>query len=97
MNACDQLSIDFIHTRARRTDGETSREAAKAAASPKADMERKAIIAAVKTSFLGLTARQAAMITGIDYIEVQRRISECGLVKTKKRRDGCYVWEAAGA
>ena len=94
MSTANQMSIDFVHTRARRTDGDTSRAAAKHAASCKADMERKAIIAAVKTSFLGLTARQAAMITGIDYIEVQRRISECGLVKTKKRRDGCYVWEA---
>lgn len=92
MNACDQLQINFIHTRARRTDGDTSREAAKHAASHKAATERLAIVAAVKQSFLGLTARQIAMVTGIDYIECQRRVSECGLVKTKKRRDGCAVW-----
>ncbi len=91
----NQLAIDFQHTRSRRTDGATSRDAAKAAVSRKADGERQAIIAAVKRSYLGLTARQIAMVTGIDYIECQRRVSECGLVKTKKRRDGCAVWEYA--
>lgn len=87
--------LSFTDTRSRSTDGQTSRDAAKAAVSRKADGERQAIIAAVKRSYLGLTARQIAMITGIDYIECQRRVSECGLVKTKKRRDGCAVWEAA--
>jgi len=94
MNACDQLQIAFVQTRARRTDGDTSREAAKAAVSRKAASERLAIVAAVKQSFLGLSARQVAMVTGIDYITVQRRISECGLTKTKRSRDGCRVWEA---
>ncbi len=90
----NQLCMKFVDTRSRRTDGDTSREAAKAAVSNKAALERIAIIAAVKRSYLGLTARQIAMVTGIDYIECQRRVSECGLVKTKKRRDGCAVWEA---
>jgi hypothetical protein len=39
-----------------------------------------------------MTAREVADHTGIDYIAVQRRISECGLVKTGERRDGCMVW-----
>jgi hypothetical protein len=34
-------------------------------------------------------------VSGIDYIEVQRRVSECGLTKTKLRRDNCAVWVAA--
>jgi hypothetical protein len=95
MNPAAQLCISFVETRARRNDSDTSKAAAKAAVSRKADGERKAIIAAVKRSYIGLSARQVAMVTGIDYITVQRRISECGLVKTKKRRDGCAVWESA--
>lgn len=94
MNACDQIPISFVQTRARRTDGDTSREAAKHAVSCKADRERVSIGMAVRTSPAGLTAREAALQTGIDYIETQRRISECGLVKTDLRRDGCAVWKA---
>ena len=87
-------AISFTNTRARRDDCDTSKDAAKAAASGKANAERLAITKAVKLSYLGLTGRQAALVTGIDYITVQRRISECGLVKTKHRRDGCAVWVA---
>lgn len=43
----------------------------------------------------GLTAREVSKQIGVDYIEVQRRISECGLIKTDIRRDGCAVWRAA--
>jgi hypothetical protein len=97
MNTQDQTTLDFIQTRSRRTDGETSREAAKAAASGKADLERDCIHAAVRAAredLHGLTAKEVAAMTKIDYIEVQRRISECGLTKTSERRDGCYVWSA---
>ena len=93
MNA--QLAIDFVSTRYRNTDSSTSRDAAKAAVSRKADRERAAIIECVKAAPMGLTAREVASLTGIDYIEVQRRISECGLIKTDIRRDGCAVWRAA--
>ena len=85
---------NFVHTRARRTDGDTSREAAKHAASCKADTERRLIRLLVETAPYGLTAREVAATSGIDYIETQRRISECGLVKTDLRRDGCAVWKA---
>lgn len=97
MTPSNQMSIDFVHTRARRTDGDTSRAAAKHAASCKADMERNCIHAAVRAAredLHGLTAKEVAAMTNIDYIEVQRRISECGLTKTSERRDGCYVWSA---
>ena len=92
-----QLSINFeptsfLRSRARRNDCDTSKAAAKHAVSNKASAERVAIVAAVKASYLGLTGRQVAMVTGIDYIECQRRLSECGLTKTKLRRDGCAVW-----
>jgi len=97
MTPSNQMSIDFVHTRARRTDGETSRAAAKHAASCKADMERATIKLLVKNSPNGMTARQVAAVSDIDYIEVQRRISECGLTKTSERRDGCYVWSAISA
>lgn len=95
-----QIAIDFsapsfIRTRSRRTDSQTSKDAAKAAVSRKADIERLAIAKAVFGTSAGLTAREVAADTGIDYIEVQRRISECGLTKTAERRDGCFVWVAS--
>ena len=91
----NQLAISFVETRARRTDSDTSKAAAKHAVSNKASAERVAIVAAVKQSYLGLTGRQVAMVTGIDYVECQRRLSECGLTKTKLVLDGCRVWVAA--
>ena len=95
-----QLSINFepvsfLRSRSRNTDCDTSKDAAKAAVSRKASTERLAIAAAVRASYLGLTGRQVAMVTGIDYIECQRRLSECGLIKTKQVRDGCRVWVSA--
>ena len=84
--------MTFVETRARRNDCDTSKDAAKHAVSRKASTERLAIAAAVRASYLGLTGRQVAMVTGIDYHTVQRRISECGLTKTTQRRDGCAVW-----
>ena len=87
--------MNFVQTRARRNDSDTSKTAANHAVSRKASAERVAITAAVKASYLGLTGRQVAMVTGIDYIECQRRLSECGLTKTKLVRDGCRVWVAA--
>ena len=87
--------LAFTETRSRRNDCDTSKAAAKHAVSNKASQERAAIIQAVKTSYIGLTGRQVAMVTGIDYVECQIRLSECGLFKTKLVRDGCRVWVAA--
>ncbi len=95
MNTQDQTTLDFIQTRSRRTDGDTSREAAKHAATFKADQERKKIVCCLLDHPAGLTAREVSASTGLDYIETQRRISECGLVKTDLRRDGCAVWRCA--
>lgn len=90
----NQLCMTFTETRSRRTDSDTSRDAAKAAVSRKADRERTAITQAVKTSPVGMTGREVADCLLMDYHTVQRRISECGLVKTDERRDGCAVWVA---
>jgi len=89
------LTLTFTDTRSRTTDCDTSKDAAKAAVTRKADRERTVISGAVRSIKDGLTAREVALWTGLDYIEVQRRISECGLTKTAARRDGCAVWVAA--
>ena len=80
----------FVDTRSRLTDGETSRVAALNAATCKAASERRAICCAL--SQRPMTAREVAAQTEMDYHTAQRRISECGLVKTGERRDGCAVW-----
>ena len=85
-------AMTFTDTRARRDDCDTSRAAAKAAVTRKASAERAAIAKAVAKAAHGLTGREAAATTGIDYITVQRRISECGLIKSQAIRDGCRVW-----
>jgi hypothetical protein len=90
----NQMALSFVQTRARRTDCATSHEAAKAAVTRKADAERAAIRQCVKAAPSGLTAREISQCIGVEYIETQRRISECGLTKTDMRRDKCAVWMA---
>lgn len=85
----------FTATRARNDDPDTSKAAAVNAASVKACAERLAICRCLDAHPAGLTAMEVAKLTSIDYIEVQRRISECaGLEKTPERRDGRRVWRA---
>jgi hypothetical protein len=84
--------FNWRDTRYRSTDPQTSRDAARHAVSIDASAQRRAICAAI--SQYPMTAREVSEQTGIDYIAVQRRISECGLVKTGERRDGCMVWAA---
>jgi hypothetical protein len=91
----NQVAISFADTRARSTDGTTSREAAKHASSGKAAYARIRILNTLRM-YGGLTAREISAHTHIDYFEVQRRISEtAGIVKTDERRDGCFVWSVA--
>lgn len=87
--------MTFVQTRSRSTDSDTSHAAAKASTSGKADGERAAITACVKVAPAGLTAREVCHQIGVDYITVQRRVSECGLFKSDLRRDGCAVWLSA--
>jgi DNA invertase Pin-like site-specific DNA recombinase len=83
----------FVDTRSRSTDGQTSRDAARHAATDKAAKERLRILAALCRG--PMTAREIAEFTGIDYYEVQRRISETGgIEKTTERRGKCTVWRA---
>ncbi len=96
----DRPRRTFTETRSRNTDGQTSRDAAKAAASLKSDMERAAITAAVKAAPGGLTAYEVADLIGLDRHETSRRISECGLHKTDQTRPNIgakpgAVWMAA--
>ena len=81
--------------RARKRDSSTSHDAAaRTEADHKTHWQRQAIRAAV--SFMdGATAKELAAITRIDYITVQRRLSEiAGLYKTDAERDGCKVWKS---
>jgi hypothetical protein len=92
----NQACMSFVSTRARNTDPQTSRDAAKAAASTKAQGERIAIRKTLAAFAPGLTAREISEATGIGYIEIQRRMSEtAGIYRTGERRDGCAVWSAA--
>jgi DNA invertase Pin-like site-specific DNA recombinase len=88
-----QLALNF--PRSRNSDPETSKAAGKNARTQKAIQERIAIYEAVCKAPSGLTAREMAKATGIDYIEVQRRKSEIpGIQITDQVRDGCAVWRA---
>lgn len=88
------IGMSFVETRARRGDSDTSHIAARNATSHKADLERAAILASIRANGPS-TAREIAADTRIDYIEVQRRISEVAFIrKTEETRDGCKVWEA---
>lgn len=92
---CLTLEPPKAHTRARRTDSDTSHQAAKFAASCKAEAERASIFCAIRDHG-PQTAREVAKRIGLDYVETQRRISEvAGLTKTKDTRDGCKVWSIA--
>lgn len=86
--------VSFVHTRSRITDCDTSKAAAKRSVTGKASRERIAITEAVKAVKSGLTAREVAHTTGLEYIATQRRIAECGLHKSDMRRGGCAVWVA---
>jgi len=79
-------TLTFTDTRSRTTDCDTSKAAAKAAVSRKADAERVAITTAVKAAPDGLTAYEVADLIGVNRQETSRRISECGLYKTKQSR-----------
>lgn len=87
------MQVSFTTTRARNNDPQTSKDAAKHAVSAKAAQERIAIFQSLQRG--PKTARQIAEDTGIDYYDIQRRISEtAGIYKSDKKLDGCFVWGA---
>lgn len=84
----------FIDTRSHANDPQTSRDAAVNAVSDKADSVRKIIYQAIKAS-VSMTAREIAAQTGIDFVAINRRLSEVGGIKRNgERRDGCAAWVA---
>lgn len=84
----------FVDTRSRSTDAATSRVAARNAASAAANSHRSQIAACLRAHG-PLTARQVAYWTSLDYVAVQRRMSETGGIEvTDVVRDGCRVWKA---
>jgi hypothetical protein len=86
--------LAFTYTRARSTDPQTSRAAAKNAASGKAAKLRAEIQRILKVVGRPLTAREIADIADEDYYDVQRRLSETANIrKTGEVRDGAMVWE----
>lgn len=90
----NQIAIDFVSTRSRSTDCDTSRLAARNAATHKANSHRAAIALCLRAHG-PMTARQVALQTGIEYIECQRRISEVGgIEKMNEVRHGCRVWRS---
>lgn len=85
-----------ITTRYRRTDPQTSREAAKNAASGKAEIQRRAIHTLL-LMFGPKTAKELSYVShyveSMSFTELSRRISECeGIERTGVRRDGSAEW-----
>lgn len=98
-----QLSICFIEpVRARRTDPETSHQAAKQAAKFAASHAGR-ILAALKLHG-PKTAHELELLIGLTVVQCDRRLPElakAGLVRVSKLddgadvvRDGCRVWMA---
>jgi hypothetical protein len=88
----------FTYTRARSTDPQTSRAAAKNAASGKAADLRRTLQIELKGRHIyglgGQTARELSKVLGADYYDIQRRLSETANIrKTGEVRDGAMVWE----
>lgn len=88
-----QMSLDWSATRARRTDPSTSHRAARNAASGITALRRLAIVEALRKNG-PMTAMEVSEVTGINYIETQRRMKECpGIRRNGAERDGRKVWE----
>ena len=82
----------YTDTRSHAGDPQTSRDAAVNAVSARADSVRKIIYQAIKAS-VSMTAREIAAQTGIDFVAINRRLSEVGGIKRNgERRDGCAAW-----
>lgn len=85
--------MNFVSTRHRATDPESSRVAAKTAAGGKAAELRRRIQLAL-CSLGPMTARRLSQHLEEDYYAVQRRLSETANIrKTGAMVDGAMVWE----
>ena len=89
--------LDFVGTRSRTADPDTSRAAANHAASRRSENVRYWIRRGLESKG-PMTAKQIAEWAGFDYYTTQRRISEtAGIERTDARHDGCVVWRAVGS
>lgn len=86
----------FSDTRARTSDPQTSKDAAKAAARDKARLQRM-VLAETVQHFYSATAKDLSEFLQIDLADVYRRLPECAGIKPHEtmRRDGCRVWVKA--
>ena len=86
--------------RARNEDPETSKEAARRISHRLTELETLVLSALQEAGHYGATSGEVAEATGVDLQSVTPRfapMAERGLVvRTKSRRDGRYVWVAAG-
>jgi hypothetical protein len=90
----NQAVLSFIDTRSHRGDPQTSRDAAKHAASTKAQEERIAIRQCL-VQHGPLTPRRISELTRIDYHEVHRRMGETAGIERTGERDGKQsIWRA---
>jgi hypothetical protein len=88
LDLADLEAVD-PHRKARRTDGATARNAA-VLAFPRGANQRRRLLEAVAATPDGLTAEQAALLTGITYVSSSTRLSELveggWLLKTDRTR-----------
>ena len=86
--------------RARNSDPETSHDAARRISHRLTELETLVLSALQEAGYYGATSGEVAEATGVDLQSVTPRfapMAERGLVvRTKSRRDGRYVWVAAG-
>lgn len=85
----------FVSTRHRSADIDTSRLAAQSAASQTASERRLRIRKALAEGGC-MTYKEIAKYTGIDGIEVARRLSEIGgIERMEESRDNCRLWRVS--
>ena len=91
----NQLAMSFTDTRARAADPITSKQAAKTASSPH-NASLRVLIHRSLVVHGPQTAREISDCEGLEYFDVQRRISEVsGIVKTTATRAGGMLWRVA--
>lgn len=90
--------MTLSEARARFCDPQTSKEAAKNAATNVSALNRHAIIQTIRLYNVpyetGWTAKEIAEYNDIDLAIVYRRLPECAGIEPHEtlRRDGCRVW-----
>ena len=86
--------MSFADSRARQDDVQTSKHAAVFSVGSTACSQRAKILEALRN--VGpMKARELSKRLGIDFVAVNRRMSEiAGISRTGEKRDGCCEWAA---